>query len=74
MLPTKCNNLLPFITPQHIEIASLTLHKDEVWLVKFSASGNRLATAGKDSVLMVWNLLSVYADHSSGGKMAAGDN
>lgn len=43
MIPTKC-------------IAVLKKHKDEVWNVKFSASGNRLASVGKDHLIYIWSI------------------
>lgn len=46
MLPTKC-------------IATLKRHKDEVWIIKFSNSGNRLATIGKDNVLVIWQFIKI---------------
>lgn len=43
MLPTKC-------------IAVLRKHKDEVWNVKFSSSGNKLASVSKDNIIYLWNM------------------
>lgn len=50
MLPTKC-------------IATLTRHRDEVWNVKFSPSGNRLASVGKDNTLILWSLTKIGAKY-----------
>ena len=34
----------------------LQLHKDEVWFVQFSHSGLRLASASKDTTVIIWDL------------------
>lgn len=44
MIPTKC-------------IAVLTKHKDEVWSVKFSPSGKKLASMGKDNIIFLWSFM-----------------
>lgn len=49
MIPTKC-------------LAVLSKHKDEVWLVRFSPSGQRLATVGKDHLLCLWSLTKQKGD------------
>eukprot|EP00039_Didymoeca_costata_P006191 m.88168 g.88168 ORF g.88168 m.88168 type:complete len:548 (+) comp13149_c0_seq4:207-1850(+) len=36
--------------------AKLSRHKDEVWFVKFSNSGTRLASASKDCSAIIWNV------------------
>lgn len=41
MIPTKC-------------IAVLNKHKDEVWQVKFSSSGKKMASIGKDNMVCIW--------------------
>ena len=46
MIPTKC-------------IAVMKKHKDEVWNVKFSSTGNRLASVGKDQLLYIWSITKV---------------
>lgn len=40
-------------------MATLTRHKDEVWNVRFSPSGNRLAAVGKDNLLTLWLLTKI---------------
>jgi WD40 repeat protein len=47
MLPTKC-------------IAVLKRHKDEVWNIKFSQSGNKLASVGKDNMILLWSIQKYY--------------
>ena len=47
MIPTKC-------------IAVLSKHKDEVWCVKFSMSGKKLASIGKDNIIYLWSLQQIY--------------
>jgi hypothetical protein len=46
MLPSKC-------------IATLTKHKDEVWSVKFSITGKRLASMGKDNLIYIWQFTKI---------------
>mmetsp|Transcript_7506 Transcript_7506/g.5701 ORF Transcript_7506/g.5701 Transcript_7506/m.5701 type:complete len:144 (+) Transcript_7506:669-1100(+) len=37
-------------------IAVLHKHKDEVWIVRFSNSGKKLATVSKDNLICLWSL------------------
>ena len=48
MIPSKC-------------VGVLSKHKDEVWQVKFSPSGAKLATVGKDNILYLWTINKVIA-------------
>jgi len=41
--------------PSHC-LAVLSRHRDEVWLVKFSPSGLKIASIGKDCVLYLWSI------------------
>jgi len=41
--------------PTHC-VAILNAHKDEVWLVKFSSSGNLVGSVGKDNLLVIWRI------------------
>lgn len=34
----------------------LSNHRDEVWFVQFSNDGTQLATGGKDSTVIIWDL------------------
>ena len=47
MLPTKC-------------IATLSKHKDEVWSVKFSPTGKRLVSMGKDNLIYIWQFIQLF--------------
>jgi len=39
-----------------IAIAILKKHRDEVWIAKFSNSGKKLATVGKDNIIYLWSI------------------
>ena len=53
MLPTKC-------------IGILTKHRDEVWQVKFSPSGTKIATIGKDNFIYIWSISKQTSNIPSG--------
>jgi WD40 repeat protein len=42
-LPSKC-------------IATLSRHKDQVWIVKFSSTGEKIASLCKDGSICIWSL------------------
>ena len=46
LIPTKC-------------IGVINKHKDEVWQVKFSSSGKKIASMGKDNVVCLWSFLQI---------------
>lgn len=53
MIPSKCIAVLK------------GRHKDEVWNVKFSPSGNRLASVGKDHFVYIWSFQKIPIVQSS---------
>ena len=40
-------------------------HQDEVWFVRFSHDGTRLASASKDKTVIIWDIARVYAGDGS---------
>ena len=49
-----------------MEIAHrLAGHQDEVWFVRFSRNGMKLANSSKDESVINWDLARVYAGHGS---------
>jgi WD40 repeat protein len=58
MLPTKC-------------VAVLKRHKDEVWIIKFSNSGHKLATIGKDNVIVIWQFTKINMSTNNSNTAAA---
>jgi WD40 repeat protein len=53
MIPSKCIGVLK------------GRHKDEVWIVKFSPSGNRLASVGKDNMVYLWSLSKINSTNNN---------
>jgi len=37
-------------------LSTISIHNDEVWYVSISPDGTKLASAGKDKVINIWDL------------------
>jgi WD40 repeat protein len=60
MIPSKCIGVLK------------GRHKDEIWNVKFSPSGNRLASVGKDNMVYLWSLSKINSINNLNSNNSSG--